>query len=108
MTNEKIIPFSVDDALTEVDKMLKLVNGLLELGDKVKSNQPQLESVSQMLRQQEINSQFYLITECAEALHCQPKRAIELLRQRGVEIINAGKSYVVFKDDFINAFGGAK
>lgn len=104
MTNEKIIPFTVDSALTEVDKLNKLIDGLLELGDKINSNSPQLQGVQERLRQIELNSNFCTISEVAEALHCQNKKAFEELRKRNVPIIDAGKTYVVQRDNFLNAF----
>lgn len=104
MTNEKVIPFSIDSALTDVDKLCRLVDGLLALGDKIKSNEPQLQSVQATMRQMELNNNFYTIAEVAEALHCQNKKAFEELRKRNVPIIEAGKTYVVQRDNFLNAF----
>lgn len=108
MTNSesKIIPFTVDDALSDVKKLTAFVDNLLELGDKIKQNKPQLEYIVELMRKQELNNQFYTIAEVAEALHCQNKRAMELLRENNVQIIEAGKSYVVNKDVFLKAFGG--
>lgn len=104
LNNEKIIPFTIDDALTEVEKFNKLIDGLLELGDKIKSNSTHLQDIQGHLRQIELNNNFYTISEIAEALHCQNKKAFEELRKRGVPIIEAGKTYVVNKENFLNAF----
>ena len=68
MTNEKIIPLTIDQALSDVDKLCRLVDAFLVLGDKIKSNEPQLQSVQAQMRQMELNNNFYTIAEVAEAL----------------------------------------
>ena len=104
MTNEKIIPLTIDQALSDVDKLCRLVDAFLVLGDKIKSNEQQLQSVQAQMRQMELNNNFYTIAEVAEALHCQNKKALEELRKRNVPIIEAGKTYVVLRENFLDAF----
>lgn len=96
---------TLDTAVSSIQSQIAFIDALLELGDKVKENRPQLEYMVELMRKQELNSQFYTVAEVAEALHCQTKRAMDMLRERNVEIINAGKSYVVNKDAFLDAFG---
>lgn len=102
--NSNVIEFTVDTALTEVEKLNCFIDGLLELSNKINTNSYQIKNIQEQLRRQEINSNFYTVAEVAEALHCQTKKAFEELRARNVEIIEAGKTYVVQKDNFLNAF----
>ena len=46
------------------------------------------------------------VTPITEALHCTPKSAMQEMRRRNVELIATGKSYVVYKENFYNAFRG--
>lgn len=103
----KIIPFTTDSALSEVSKLTQLVDNLLELGIKLNENSEQLEKVQKAIRQQELRKQFLTLEEVADALHCEKKTATKELRERGVEIITAGKTYVVQSDNFVNAFKNA-
>lgn len=99
-----IIPFTTDSALSEVNKLSQLVDDLLELGAKLNNNAEQLKNVQKILRQQELKKQFLTLEEVADALHCEKKTATKALRERNVEIITAGKTYVVQSDNFLNAF----
>lgn len=103
-SGNKIVPYEFDVALSDIQKLNSLVDGLLEIGEKIRNNEAQLEHLSEQLRRQELNNQFYTITEVADALHCKTKRAYELLREHNVPIIESGKSYVVNKKSFLNAF----
>ena len=105
MTDSKIINFnSIDEVQSDVTKLIQLVDNLLLLGDKLKANRTELEGLQAQLRRQELNSNFYTMDEVAEALHCEKKSAINTLRNRGVELIASGKSFVVQKDNLLNAF----
>lgn len=104
-TDSKIISFnSLDEAQSDITKLGEIVDKLLVLGDKFKANRSELEYVQEQLRRQELNSNFYTMDEVAEALHCEKKSAINTLRKRGVELIDSGKSFVVQRDNFLNAF----
>lgn len=104
MTNEKIIPFTVDEAVDEVNKMQELIDKLLTLGNSINGNRHLLESVTAEIRKADINSNFVTFAEIAEALHCQPVKVSKLLKNKGVPIIDAGKTYVVSKRLFLKAF----
>lgn len=105
VTDSKIINFnSIDEVQSDVAKLIQLVDNLLLLGDKLKANRTELEGLQAQLRRQELNSNFYTMDEVAEALHCEKKSAINTLRNRGVELIASGKSFVVQKDNLLNAF----
>lgn len=104
-TDSKIISFnSLDEVQSDITKLGEIVDKLLVLGDKFKANRSELEYVQEQLRRQELNSNFYTMDEVAEALHCEKKSAISTLRNRGVELIASGKSFVVQRDNFLNAF----
>ncbi len=104
-TNSNVIQFtSLDEVQSDVTKLSQLVDKLLVLGDKIKANRSELEYVQEQLRRQELNSNFYTMDEVAEALHCEKGSAIKTLRNRGVELIASGKSFVVQRDNFLNAF----
>lgn len=105
MEKSNVIPFtSLDEVQSDVTKLSQLVDKLLVLGDKIKANRTDLEYVQAQLRRQELNSNFYTMDEVAEALHCEKSTAIKNLRNRGVELVSSGKSFVVQRDNFINAF----
>lgn len=104
MTIKKVIPLNIADAMSEVEQLNQFIDGLLQLADKIQQNKPQLQAVQENVRQIELNNNFYTLSEVAEALHCTTKTAKEELRKRGVEIIDAGKTYVVLKSNFIKAF----
>lgn len=104
MTNEKIIPFTVDEAVKNISQMQELVDRLLTLGETINGNRQQLQTLCEEISQAEVNSQFLTIAEIAEALKCQPMRANTLLREKGVPIIEAGRTYVVSKRLFLKAF----
>lgn len=101
--NNKVFAFP-NQAVSNVKAQIDYIEALLELGDKVKENRSQLECMVELMRKQELNSQFYTVAEVAEALHCQTKKASELLRKNNVPIISAGKNYVVNKEAFLSAF----
>lgn len=101
---QRVIPFTVDSALSDVGKLNQFIDALLELGDKIKGNAPQLRYIQDELRMQELKGNFYTIAEVVEAMHCTTKTAMKRLEERGVEILDYGKTYVVFKDNFLNAF----
>jgi hypothetical protein len=104
-TDSKIISFnSLDEVQSDITKLGEIVDKLLVLGDKFKANRSELEYVQEQLRRQELNSNFYTMDEVAEALHCEKGSAIKTLRNRGVELISSGKSFVVQRDNFLNAF----
>ena len=104
-TDSKIISFnSLDEVKTDITKLGEIVDKLLVLGDKFKANRSELEYVQEQLRRQELNSNFYTMDEVAEALHCEKGSAIKTLRNRGVELISSGKSFVVQRDNFLNVF----
>ncbi len=104
-TDSKIINFnSIDEVQSDVTKLTQLVDKLLILGDTLKANRSELECLQSQLRRQELNSNFYTMDEVAEALHCEKPSAINTLRNRGVELIASGKSFVVQKDNLLNAF----
>ena len=105
VTDSKIINFnSIDEVQSDVAKLSQLVDKLLVLSDKFNENRSELEYIQAQLRRQELNSNFYTMDEVAEALHCEKKSAINTLRNRGVELIASGKSFVVQKDNLLNAF----
>ena len=106
-TDSNIISFTTDDALLNLEKEIRYIDKLLELGAKIHDNEEQLEVVLKLLRKYEIVSQFYTMDEVAEALHCEKKSAINGLRNRGVELVSQGKVFVVQKDNFLNAFRNA-
>lgn len=102
---QRVIPFTVDSALSDVGKLNQFIDGLLQLGDKIKNNEQQLSAIQDALRMQELKGNFYTIAEVAEALNCSPKTAKKRLEERGVEILTGySKSDMVFKDNFLNAF----
>ncbi len=104
-TDSKIIAFnSIDEVQSDVAKLSQLVDNLLILGEKIKNNRSELEYLQEQLRRQELRSNFYTMDEVAEALHCEKKSATNTLRRRGVELIDSGKSFVVLRDNFLNAF----
>ena len=104
MTNEKIIPFTVDEAVNNISQMQELVDRLLTLGETINGNRQQLETLCEEIKQAEINSQFLTIAEIAEALKCKKIKASDILKEKGVPIIEAGKTYVVSKRLFLKAF----
>lgn len=97
---------TIDDTMNDIAKIQATVNQLIKLGDSISLNNIQLTSLLDTLRRSEINSQFITIAEAAEALHCSPKRAVEYLKQRNVEIIDAGKTYVIYRKAFDKSFEG--
>lgn len=97
---------TIDETVDDIVKLQTTVDKLLKLGDSISLNKIQLTSLLDTLRRAEINSQFITIAEAAEALHCSPKRAVEYLKQRNVEIIDAGKTYVIYKKAFDESFEG--
>ena len=104
MTNEKIIPFAIDETIDKVKKIQELVNALIALGDSINGNRHVLEAVTTEMRKADINSNFVTFAEIAEALHCQPAKVSNLLKSKGVPVISAGKTYVVSKRLFLKAF----
>ncbi len=106
MQESNLIQFPEYEALSSVQMLNKFVDGLLELSDKLKNNHIQLSEVQRMLKQQELNDNFCSIKEVAEALNCTPKSAMNELRKRNVEIITSSKTYMVQRDNFLNAFRG--
>lgn len=98
---------TIDETADDIVKLQATVDKLLKLGDSISLNKIQLTSLLDTLRRAEINSQFITIAEAAEALHCSPKRAVDYLKQRGVEIIDAGKTYVIYKKAFDESFEGS-
>lgn len=97
---------TIDETVDDIVKLQTTVDKLLKLGDLISLNKIQLTSLLDTLRRAEINSQFITIAEAAEALHCSPKRAVEYLKQRNVEIIDAGKTYVIYRKAFDESFEG--
>lgn len=97
---------TIDETVDDIVKLQTTVDKLLKLGDSISLNKIQLTSLLDTLRRAEINSQFITIAEAAEALHCSPKRAVEYLKQRNVEIIDAGKTYVIYRKAFDESFEG--
>lgn len=97
---------TIDDTMNDIAKLQMTVDKLLKLGDSISLNKIQLSTLLDTLRRAEINSQFITIAEAAEALHCSPKRAVEYLKQRNVEIIDAGKTYVIYRKAFDKSFEG--
>lgn len=95
---------TIDDTMNDIVKLQVTVDKLLKLGDSIAANQTQLSTLLDTLRRADINSKFITIAEAAEALHCSPKRAVEYLKQRNVEIIDAGKTYVISRKAFIDSF----
>lgn len=101
---QSVVPFTVDDALSDVNKYKLFVDNLIDLADKVKDNSHQLRYIQEEMRKKEINDIFITVAEAAEAMHCGKKTAMKRLEERGVEILDYGKTYVVFKENFLNAF----
>ncbi len=97
---------TIDDTTNDIVKLQVTVDKLLKLGDSIAANQTQLSTLLDTLRRVDINSKFITIAEAAEALHCSPKRAVEYLKQRNVEIIDAGKTYVIYRKAFDESFEG--
>ena len=95
---------TIDDTMNDIVKLQVTVDKLLKLGDSIAANQTQLSTLLDTLRRADINSKFITIAEAAEALHCSPKRAIEYLKQRNIEIIDAGKTYVIYRKAFDESF----
>lgn len=93
-----------NEAIDNIAQMQLFVDNLLKLGDSLNGNRQQLNSLISEIRQAEINSQFITIAEIAEALKCQPIKASKLLKEKGVPVIEAGKTYVVSKRLFLKAF----
>lgn len=97
---------TIDDTMNDIVKLQVTVDKLLKLGDSIAANQTQLSTLLDTLRRADINSKFITIAEAAEALRCSPKRAVEYLKQRNVEIIDAGKTYVIYRKAFDESFEG--
>lgn len=97
---------TIDDTMNDIVKLQVTVDKLLKLGDSIAANQTQLSTLLDTLRRADINSKFITIAEAAEALHCSPKRAVEYLKQRNIEIIDAGKTYVIYRKAFDESFEG--
>ena len=104
---EKITKMPQQASINEqLNNSIELIEKLVALGEQIEINKSTLETVCEAMRRQELNSSFFTVAEIAEALHCTTKSAMQELRRRNVELIASGKSYIVFKDNFFNAFGG--
>lgn len=93
-----------NETINEIKMLEQVVNGLLELNKLIKANGTELEEMLATLKKAEINNSFMTVADAAEALQCSTKRATEYLKQRNIEIIDAGKTYVIYKNAFIESF----
>lgn len=94
---------SINEALSEVNQMNALVDGLIELGGKICNNKETLKMIIEQIRINELRSDFLTMEDVGEALRCSAKSAISEMKKRGVELIDSGKGYVVNREDFYNA-----
>ena len=101
------VPIDVDIRSNEVKRINEFIDQVLALGNKIKSNEQQLMNLQDELRMLDLKENFYTVAEVAEALHCTPKTALKLLKEKDVPILDHGKTYVVFKENFLNAFRAA-
>ena len=90
----------------QLNQTINLIENLIALGRSIELNKDTLETVNEAMKKQELNNSFFTVAEIAEALHCTPKSAMQEMRRRNVELIATGKSYVVYKENFYNAFRG--
>lgn len=105
---EKItkMPQQASDLSVQLNQTINLIENLISLGHSIEVNKDTLETVNEAMKKQELNNSFFTVAEIAEALHCTPKSAMQEMRRRNVELIATGKSYVVYKENFYNAFRG--
>lgn len=105
---EKItkMPQQAIDLSVQLNQTINLIENLISLGHSIELNKDTLETVNEAMKKQELNNSFFTVAEIAEALHCTPKSAMQEMRRRNVELIATGKSYVVYKENFYNAFRG--
>lgn len=82
-----------NETIDSVYQLKTIVEELLKLNQVLSQSDRSLKEMLDILRQNEINSRFLTLSEAADALHCTPKRVTEVLKSRGIEIIDAGKTY---------------
>lgn len=93
-----------NETIDSVYQLKTLVEELLKLNQVLSQSDRSLKEMLDIIRQNEINSRFLTLSEAADALHCTPKRVTEVLKSRGIEIIDAGKTYVISRKAFIDSF----